>query len=232
MTIPHPLDRPIWNTLATRHEGLAEGDDRARRFRPSVNLFAAARDDGADAQAALAALLPPDGQLGLVEAERPQPLAGTRVTFEATLYQMLLEGPLASADAAHADLDWADLSDADAPAMLELATLTRPGPFFTETHRLGRFIGIKRGGKLVAMAGERMKLPGFAEVSAVCTHPDWRGHGFGIGLMRIAIERMLADGDAVFLHAYPDNPAVPLYEALGFKVRREMYFTIVGPGEI
>ncbi|MGL4313285.1 MAG: GNAT family N-acetyltransferase [Sphingomonas sp.] len=226
MTDPHPLDRPIWNTLATRHANLAEGDGLARRFRPAVNMFGAARDDGTAALAALAALVPTSGALGLVEAIAPPPVPGTRIVFQAQLYQMLLAEPLPPMPPRD-DLDWVDLGDDDAPDMLALATLTKPGPFFAQTHRLGRFIGIRRGGALVAMAGERMKVPGFAEVSAVCTHPDWRGHGLGIGLMRVAIERMLAEGDAVFLHAYPDNPAVALYQALGFRVRREMCFTIV-----
>ena len=227
MTDPHPLDRPIWHTLTTRHAALGEGGPLARRFRPTVNLFGAAADDSAEAQAALLALVPDAGSLGLVEAATPPALPGTRITFQAVLFQMLLDTPLPP-DPRTAD--WVDLGEADAGDMLALATLTKPGPFFVETHRLGRFVGIRRDGRLVAMAGERMKVPGFSEVSAVCTHPDWRGHGFGSVVMRVVIDRILAAGEGVFLHAYPDNPAVAMYRAMGFRVRREMTYTIVERG--
>lgn len=120
-------------------------------------------------------------------------------------------------------LDFLELGDPDAPEMLALATLTEPGPFFANTHRLGGFIGIREGSRLVAMAGERMKLPGYTEVSGVCTHPDFRGRGYAGRLMRIVAARIIAQGDRPFLHAYADNQgAIALYETLGFRPRSEM----------
>ncbi|MEI9963878.1 MAG: GNAT family N-acetyltransferase [Caulobacteraceae bacterium] len=105
--------------------------------------------------------------------------------------------------------------------MLALATLTQPGPFFARTHQLGDFIGVKQEGRLVAMAGERMRPTGFTEVSGVCTHPDWRGRGYAAGLMRLVAARILARGETPFLHVYASNTgAIALYEALGFRLRR------------
>jgi predicted GNAT family acetyltransferase len=107
--------------------------------------------------------------------------------------------------------------------MLELALLTRPGPFRARTHTLGRFIGVREGGKLVAMAGERLCAPGFREISAVCTHPDWQGRGLGGALLQQVGERIMREGDTPFLHTYTHNaPAVALYTKLGFSVRREI----------
>jgi hypothetical protein len=125
-------------------------------------------------------------------------------------------------------IDHLELGDADAPEMLALARLTDPGPFFERTHRLGGFVGLRHEGRLIAMAGERMKVPGFTEVSAVCTHPDHRGRGLAGALMRVVAQRILARGDTPFLHSYAANTgAVRLYETLGFRFRAEMRFTII-----
>jgi len=112
--------------------------------------------------------------------------------------------------------------------MLALATLTKPGPFFARTHQLGDFIGVKKNGALVAMAGERMKPPGFTEVSGVCTHPDHRGHGYAAGLSRIVASRILERGETPFLHAFATNTgAISVYRALGFALRRDITLTVL-----
>ncbi|WP_318963683.1 GNAT family N-acetyltransferase [Allosphingosinicella flava] len=112
--------------------------------------------------------------------------------------------------------------------MLELALLTVPGPFAPMTHRLGRFIGVKQDGQLIAMAGERMSMPGFREVSGVCTHPDHRGQGYAQALMAIITQRILDEGDTPFLHAYATNRmAIELYERLGWQVRAPMITAIL-----
>ncbi len=112
------------------------------------------------------------------------------------------------------------LTDADAPAMLELATLTAPGPFLPRTHTLGQFWGVKENGKLLAMAGERMKLDGYTEVSGVCTHPDARGRGLAGLLSRTVATQIMKRGETPILHAFASNTtAVGLYEKLGFVLR-------------
>jgi predicted GNAT family acetyltransferase len=121
-----------------------------------------------------------------------------------------------------------DLTEADAPQMLALATQTRPGPFFSRTHQLGDFVGVKIDGRLMAMAGERMKSEGFTEVSGVCTDPDCRGRGYAGALMRVVANRILARGETPFLHSYAHNTgAIALYETLGFVLRREMTMTVL-----
>lgn len=220
----HPLDRPVWNTLTTRHAALASGDGRAWRIDAAVGPFAAPVDAGRDGLAALAGLVPAGDELWLVEGE-PLPLpAGLRLRQEAALDQMVAAAVAPPTPA----FEIQPLGDADAAEMLALATLTRPGPFRTRTHELGNFVGVRDGGRLVAMAGERMKVPGFTEVSGVCTHPDHRGRGYAAQLMRAVASRILARGEAAFLHVYPSNAgAIALYEALGFRRRRGMRLQIV-----
>jgi predicted GNAT family acetyltransferase len=104
--------------------------------------------------------------------------------------------------------------------MLALATLTRPGPFRARTHTLGRFIGVREGGQLIAMAGERLQTEDFVEVSGICTHPDYRGRGLAAGLTRAIAARLTDEGKTPFLHAYASNiGAISLYQDLGFTLR-------------
>lgn len=111
--------------------------------------------------------------------------------------------------------------------MLALALLTRPGPFRTRTHMLGRFLGVREGGQLVAMAGERLSVPGYREISAVCTHPAWQGRGLGGALLQQVGERIQREGETPFLHTYAHNaPAVALYGKLGFRVRTQIVHAV------
>jgi len=121
-----------------------------------------------------------------------------------------------------------ELGPKDSPEMVELAHLTKPGPFGTRTHELGTYLGIRREGKLVAMAGERLKVPGYTEVSAVCTHPAHTGKGYARVLMMQVMEGIRRRGEIPFLHVRQDNTrAVELYERLGFRTRRVVYFTVL-----
>lgn len=227
MTSNHPLDRPVWSALTGRQALLALGDARALRFDPDFAQFAAAADDRPESLGALGALnISPNG-LGLIEVGEPAIPPGSVVRSQAEGVQMIAgrltpggrEGPCET------------LGEQDAGAMLALATLTVPGPFFGKTHRLGDFIGVKIDGRLVAMAGERMKPEGFTEVSGVCTHPDFRGRGYAGMLMRVATQRILDRREQAFLHAYAANTAaIALYETLGFRIRTAVTYTVLdGP---
>lgn len=224
----HALDRPVGGALATGWAALAEGDGRAKRLDRGHGVFGAAADRSADGIAALGALVPRDGELWLVERDAWPAPPEARVDREARLVQMICEAPV---PASTPDVAIVDLIETDAPEMLALATLTRPSPFVRHTNRLGHFVGVRIGGALVAMAGERMKLPGWSEVSGVCTHPDHRGRGYAAALMRTVAARMIARGETPWLTSYADNAgAIALYETLGYRHRADMVATVLVRG--
>ena len=213
------LDRPIWSALTTRQAEFARGEGDALAFRPDVEPFAASAADDARSIAALGALHLPGDVLLLIQSE-PSPIpTGLHLASEAVGVQMIVESAIDGPRPAGA----IPLGDDDVPEMIALAGLTKPGPFRSATHRLGQFWGIRRDGVLVAMAGERLKLPGMTEISGVCTHPDWRGQGFARQLSAFVAAQVQERGETAFLHAYADNrAAIGLYESLGFRIRREM----------
>jgi len=113
-----------------------------------------------------------------------------------------------------------------------LTALTKPGPFSARTHELGAYIGIRRNGKLVAMAGERLKVPGCTELSAVCTHPEHTGHGFARTLMTELMRRICGRGETPFLHVREDNMrAIGLYERMGFRRRVLLHLAVLRKDE-
>jgi ribosomal protein S18 acetylase RimI-like enzyme len=217
--MPHPLDRPIRSALTTRHAALAVGGPRACRYRADISPFAAMSDDSAESGSALAGLMDPEMSAFLVGVGgRPVP-EGTVERHRTTALQMLGT----AIKPASKTFPVLELTDADAPEMLALATLTKPGVYASNSHRFGGYIGIRDNGRLVAMAGQRLQAPGFTEVSAVCTHPDHRGRGYGSFLLLTVAERIRERGETPFLHAYVDNVnAIRLYEMLGFTVRAEV----------
>lgn len=221
----HPLDRPVWASLTTHHASLAEGNALARRFVPDVNLFAAACDDSPAALAALAALVKSEESVFLLQVSDIVIPPGFAEIKAARGVQMVATRSMTSEVAGD---DIVMLRDEDAPEMLALATLTEPGPFFARTHAMGTFIGIRVGGRLAAMAGERMRFPGYTEVSAVCTHPDFRGRGYARRLSAAVAARIEARGDQPFLHAWKTNhSAISLYEKLGFRLRTEVQVAVL-----
>lgn len=225
VTAAHPLDRPAWIALTTRQAHLAEGDSaRAVRMAGDYGIFVAGADRSPESLAAVARLVPADGSAAMVEAEPWPTIPGVGAEVHA-LCQMVADHPLTDPVAG---IEIVPLTDGDGPEMLALATLTRPGPFLVRTHQLGDFVGVKEDGRLIAMAGERLRAPGFTEVSGVCTLPEHRGRGLAGALMRHVMAGIAARGETPFLHAYPSNTgAIALYETLGFHLRREMIMTVL-----
>ena len=220
----HVLDRPIWSALTTRHQALAEGGGLARRYRPSIVPFAATAADDADSLRALARLLPAGETAVLVQSDEIVLPREISAVSTATLVQMIAEQPMPAAS----DGRIRQLTKDDATEMLALASLTKPGPFTLEALSLGAFWGIRIDGRLAAMAGERMKQPGYSELSGVCTHPDFRGEGLARLLSVFVAGRIVARGEVPYLHAYESNAAAAgLYESIGFRLRSKMNMATV-----
>ncbi|MBZ8133816.1 GNAT family N-acetyltransferase [Afifella sp. IM 167] len=220
------LDRPIWTALTGRHSHLAEGGENARRYPADVSAFVATRDDGPESLAALAALARPGEPMLFLQAGAPALPEGFRLEKAADGVQMVAERPFPRIE----DPRIAPLGPGDAAEMLALAELTRPGPFSLRAQSLGSFWGVKKNGRLIAMAGERLKVPGLTELSGLCTHPDEQGNGLGRLLMTYVAGEISARGEGVFLHAYASNgKAIRLYERLGFRLRSAMQIAFVEP---
>jgi ribosomal protein S18 acetylase RimI-like enzyme len=221
-----PLDRPVWNMLTTRQHLLARGDVRAWRIDPRYGPFAAARDAGEAAQAALAALVVPGEQVWLVESEHWPVPPGLRLVGTAPVLQMVADAPMPLQPG---DEEAVLLGDGDGGDMAELALATEPGPWRAKTRQFGAFYGIRRDGRLAAMAGSRMLPgPGLAEVSGVCNWPEYRGQGLAARLIRRVMAGFTARGQTPFLHSYAGNTkAIGLYERLGFAPRRAMVVTVL-----
>jgi ribosomal protein S18 acetylase RimI-like enzyme len=222
------LDNPILNALLTDHASLALGEGTARRYPAPIGPLAGAPDQSQASYDALRVLAGPKGLLGLFLPDPPALPKGWSLFRGGILTQMICREPLLKgARALVSDLTLRRLGSADAPAMVELATLTEPGPFRERTNELGVFYGIFEGDRLLAMAGQRTRVPGFVEVSAVCTHPDARGRGFGGVVMSEVMREIVEEHRTPFLHAFADNPAVRLYESLGFTQRRSFELAVI-----
>lgn len=220
----NPLDRPVWASLVHAPH-LAEGGDLAKRFRRDVNVFASARDDSPSSLAALRELVRQDESIFLAQVPTICVPDGLGVARSAKGVQMIATRPVAAPGGDDAIVV---LGDGNAPEMLALATLTEPGPFLARTHTMGRFVGVRIDGRLAAMAGERMRFPGFTEVSGVCTHPDFRGRGLARRLSSLVANTIQQRGEQPFLHAWATNQsAIALYESLGFEVRTTLHIAVV-----
>jgi ribosomal protein S18 acetylase RimI-like enzyme len=216
------LDNPVWSALTGPHAGVAEREGRAARYPPDVSPFAALADDPDEAAWVDAARLPGADAMVLVAPQQPPP-----PTWEIRAHvpgiQMLAEDLVSAPDPEAVALGRGDLPD-----MLELIARTRPGPFLPRTIELGDYLGIRRDGALVAMAGERLRLPGWTEVSAVCTDETVRGGGLASRLVRAVVAAIRDRGDEALLHVASTNAnAIRLYRTLGFVERREIDFVVV-----
>lgn len=218
-TLAHPLDNPVWSALTTRHAHLAQGGALARRYPAEISPIAGLPAADAANVAALETLVGVGDDMGTAGPFVPVLPPNWEVLQETRVTQMVRAGcePLDEGDVDASRLGAADVAD-----MLGLVELTQPGPFRVRTIELGRYIGVREGGRLVAMAGERMWLDGFREVSAVCTRPEAEGRGLARALMGRVVNRMLRAGETPFLHVMSANVrAIGVYETLGFVRRAE-----------
>jgi ribosomal protein S18 acetylase RimI-like enzyme len=196
----HPLDNVIFQALSTRQTQFAEVSRQARRFIPDVSLLSAFAEPSTENFKSLANLVGEGENAGLFFAGPYESRAGWELVLQAPLLEMVCENGAAPHDPSTTATEIVELGLQDSAEMVELARLTKPGPFGPRTHELGTYLGIRSEGKLVAMAGERMKVPGYTEISAVCTHPDHVGKGYARVLMSELMRQIRERGECPFLH--------------------------------
>lgn len=213
------LDHIIWHALSGPQAHFSTGTSEIRRYAPGFSPIIGYRSaDKPD----LVALEPftTVGEHFYCVGWPGLPPPTWEIEEESFMYRMVWHGSIPSSSEA---ADALPLSLAHAPQALELATLTRPGPFGLRTLELGDYFGYFEGERLIAMAGERMQAGSFREVSGVCTHPDFQGRGIARSLMLKLIRRHMVRGQITFLHVMGENKAAQrLYERMGFRVYREV----------
>jgi GNAT superfamily N-acetyltransferase len=220
------LDDIFWNTLTGPHAQFASGAGGARRYARGFSPILAFADLQQPDFAALAPFCEP-GEHFYCDSWTGTPPAGWQIEAESTMFRMLWNPSLPTADAAP---DAIALRPEHAAQALELATLTRPGPFGIRTIELGEYFGYFEDERLVAMAGERMHVAGLREISGVCTHPDYQGKGLARKLMAKLIHRQMARGEKPFLHVMRTNDAAhQLYLRMGFEDYLESVVRVVSP---
>jgi predicted GNAT family acetyltransferase len=221
----HILDNPIWHSLLTEHASFAEGDDLARRYPAEVSPLAGIKEQSRQAYDALGELLAPQEPVVLFLEETPRPPEGWKILRNFLMDQMVCTTPpRVIAQDSHIE----ELGVDDVPEMIALAELTEPGPFRKRTIEFGGYAGIRSAGRLAAMTGQRTHPAGFTEVSAVGTHPDFRGRGYAKVLVSAVARSIDARNETPFLGVRQDNAsAIRVYQSLGFVTRRALYVSVL-----
>jgi predicted GNAT family acetyltransferase len=206
------------------HADFALGGDLARRYPAKIAPMAGVREISNASLNALAALMRPGDVVGLFGPEPVSEAGDLLVVSHKHIDQMICDRQDNSPQTGPVT----ELTPADVPDMLHLVELTKPGPFSAGAIMLGSYLGIRCAGKLIAMAGERMRFDGFTEISAVCTHPGYRGCGYASSLVRALVRQIITRGETPFLHLYSDNTiAAALYTKLGFALQRRLIVTVL-----
>lgn len=225
MHIQHILDNPVWQALVTEDKRFNIGTPALAYFPEDVSPFVGMECWDEEDLVSMYNLLPGERSFSIMIAGEVKVPSSFDILFTTPLYQMTCTNlqPIAQAGATIQHL-----GEADVPAMVALTALTKPGPFLQHTIDFGNYIGIYDKGELLAMAGERLHLRGYTELSAVCTHPDHLGKGYAAQLMTYACERIMKQRNIPFLHVKMDNlRAIRKYEQLGFAKRADFYFAVV-----
>ncbi|WIV53465.1 GNAT family N-acetyltransferase [Amycolatopsis nalaikhensis] len=222
-----PLDNPAWTSLTGPHAGFAERRGRVLRYPEDVSPFFALPDDPTEQDWRDLAELAGPGAFVVLAATPARPPSGWTVLDETPGVQLVDDGVAAAPEPEAVRLGLADV-----PEMLDLVERTKPGPFRKRTIELGTYLGIRRGGALVAMAGERLRPPGYTEISAVCTDPAFRGSGLATRLVLAVAAGIRERGETPMMHAAASNTsAIRLYLSLGFRLRwRPDFIAVRVPG--
>lgn len=220
----HLLDNIVWHSLSGIQAKFAAGNDRARRYARGFSPIIGFPDQARPDFAALDPFCEP-GERFYSDGWSGAAPSGWEIDAETTMFKMIWEGEMPEADEAP---DAVPLGAEHAAQALDLAELTRPGPFGLRTIELGEYFGYFRGKRLVAMAGERMQADRLREISGVCTHPDYQGRGLAKRLMLKLVRRELLRGETPFLHVMSANTgARGLYERMGFRNYKESVVRVV-----
>jgi ribosomal protein S18 acetylase RimI-like enzyme len=225
-----PLDNPVWWALGFRHADIAHAVGRARRYHSNVSVFAAVDTFDDESWQDLAGLVGDGGNCAVIRADIPIDVPSGWVVKGRGWGRQMLVGIDQLADVETVQIQ--TLTTDDVPLMLDLVSITTPGPFRSGTIEMGQYYGHFEEARLVSMAGERLGFDGYTEISAVCTHPEFRGKGFGSAMTHHVAMGIFERGEQPFLHVAESNvSAHGVYRNLGFVERRSVEFALLqAPG--
>lgn len=219
-----PLDNPVWEALGSQQIHFNAGNELIKYFPANVSPFVGLQHWNESDLQQLNQHLPADRSFSVMIAKEVKLPAAVDIVFTTPLYQLYC--PMLK-PFSNPGIAFRKLAEADVAQMLELTELTKPGPFYERTIDFGNYAGIFHNHQLVAMAGERLKVNGYTEVSAICTHPDFLGKGYASFLLSKVSEQIISEGSIPFLHVRTDNNrAIEVYKKLGFQIRADVYFAI------
>ncbi|HVW98337.1 MAG TPA: GNAT family N-acetyltransferase [Mucilaginibacter sp.] len=226
--MPHLLDNPAWNAYRSGNKDLATGNEQALYLPLDISPFAGMKENSAEDFEQLHNISPGNAAFGVITPDTLNVPAGWTILNRMEVLQMTNE---VKPSERRIDNELVALGGEHVPAMLALTKLTNPGPFSARTIEFGHYRGIFEGSELIAMAGQRLNPTPYAEISAVCTHPDHTGKGYAADLMSYQINRIKAAGGIPFLHVLRTNErAIGLYRSLGFTGRSELYVYVIKKG--
>ncbi len=224
----HLLDNPVWEALSSKQNHFNMGNEVLKYFPKNVAPFVGLKNWDEKDLKELNDHLPAGRTFSVVNAKEVTLPTSFEIVSAIPLYQMYC--PVLN-PATDRDIIIHSLGNDDVPMMLELTAMTKPGPFYERTIDFGNYIGILDNDKLIAMAGDRLSVNGYTEVSAICTNPDHLGNGYASYLTTKAAQRIIREGNIPFLHVKTDNlRAIQVYKKIGFEIRSDMYFTIFRRG--
>jgi predicted GNAT family acetyltransferase len=216
-SLGNPFDQLVWRSLSSNHASLSQSRPLCKRYDPNVAPFGALEHQGAKAVSSLAELIDHGQEVCLIDQRADIP-DRFELLSNSKVCQMLHDGRRNSMQTG--DPVIRKLQRVDVPQMLKLIALTFPGYFRAETYKMGNYFGIFENRNLVSMAGERMSVPEYREISSICTHSEHRGKGYAARLTQFLIDMHSSHGMQSFLHVGEQNAsAKALYEKLGFLTR-------------
>ncbi|MBL7699364.1 MAG: GNAT family N-acetyltransferase [Chitinophagaceae bacterium] len=227
----HLLDNPVFNALCTGDKHLGSGNDKAKYFFEEVSPFVSFETGYTHGFRDLYEMLPEKRGILYANPKNVDDFANWRLLDKIEGVQMIHESERereTERERVNKDTRIVSLNKDHVPGMIGLAKLTKPGPFGPRTIEFGHYFGIFENGKLIAMAGQRMHINNYSEVSAVCTHPDALGKGYATLLVQHQLKLIYEQGQRPFLHVRADNArAIKVYERLGFSIRSGMIFYLL-----
>lgn len=219
------LINPVWEALSSRQSQFNRGSQSLKYFPQEVSPFIGLKNWDAEDLFDLENHVPTNRSFSVMIAKEVTIPHSFEIIFSILLYQMVCTNLIPFSNS---NIAIENLGNKDIPQMLALTELTKPGPFYQRTIDFGHYIGIFDKDELIAMAGERLRMNGFSEISAICTKPEYLGRGYASLLLSKASDRTIQEGNTPFLHVRTDNVrAIQVYQKLGFTINADVYFAII-----